>query len=61
MALVMKIARDISNECGCRFILLDAVKDKIDYYKEHGFELIDTEENLEKDYPTMFLDLENSK
>lgn len=61
MALVMKIARDISNKCGCRFILLDAVKDKIDYYKKYGFELIETNDNLAKKYPTMFLDLENNK
>lgn len=57
--LVTRLAHDISEECGCRFILLDAVKDKINYYKEHGFELINTDANLAKNYPTMFLDLEN--
>lgn len=57
--LITRMALDISEECGCRFILLDAVKDKINYYKEHGFELIDTKANLAKNYPTMFLDLEN--
>lgn len=44
---------------GCRFMILDAKPKSIPFYKKIGFRLLDTEENLEKPTPLMFLDLRN--
>jgi hypothetical protein len=45
---------------GCRFLILDANKEKIDFYKRRGFVLINNEENLEGPNPVMFMDLHKS-
>ncbi len=44
---------------GCRFLILDANRAKIDFYKKRGFVLVDNEENLrvENQNPVMFMDL----
>ncbi|MBL8652057.1 MAG: GNAT family N-acetyltransferase [Sphingopyxis sp.] len=44
---------------GCRFMILDAKPKSIPFYKKIGFRLLDTEGNLEKPTPLMFLDLRN--
>ena len=42
---------------GCRFIIADAKQEAIEVYNKIGFSLLDTEKNLEKEEPIMFLDL----
>ncbi|WP_312313193.1 GNAT family N-acetyltransferase [Sphingobium yanoikuyae] len=42
---------------GCRFIILDAKRKSIDFYKSLGFRLLDTQANLDKQTPLMFMDL----
>ena len=42
---------------GCRFIILDAKRKSIDFYKSLGFRLLATPANLEKQTPLMFMDL----
>lgn len=44
---------------GCRFIILDAKPKSIQFYRKIGFRLLDTQENLSKATPLMFLDLRN--
>jgi len=44
---------------GCRFMILDAKPKSIAFYRRLGFRLLDTEENLKKATPLMFLDLRN--
>ncbi|WP_168188949.1 GNAT family N-acetyltransferase [Thiomicrorhabdus sediminis] len=47
----------IRETVGCRFLVLDARKDKIDWYQSFGFELVGTHENMMRECPIMFLDL----
>jgi len=42
---------------GCRFIILDAKSKSIDFYKDRGFRLLDTDENRKASMPLMFMDL----
>jgi GNAT superfamily N-acetyltransferase len=42
---------------GCRFLMLDANREKIDFYKRRGFALVDNKENLESQNPVMFINL----
>lgn len=51
------ILEDILPKIGCRFIVLDARPDRIDWYKGVGFELINTYDNLQREHPLMFIDL----
>lgn len=53
----MGVALDIQPRAGCRFLILDAKQGSISFYAHHGFRLIDTEENLGRPQPTMFLDM----
>jgi predicted GNAT family N-acyltransferase len=49
---VVSKARDLSKEVACKIIIVEAEEDKIDIYKEWGFEPI---ENFEEKRNTMFL------
>jgi GNAT superfamily N-acetyltransferase len=49
----------IMPHAGCRFLILDANREKIDFYQRRGFVLVDNEENIRADNPNpvMFMDL----
>lgn len=58
IALVAGLARSqLMPHVGCRFLMLDANREKIDFYKRRGFVLVDNEENLASQNPVMFMDL----
>lgn len=42
---------------GCRFIMVDAKKESVDFYSKCGFTMLDTKENSSRGAPIMFLDL----
>jgi GNAT superfamily N-acetyltransferase len=46
---------------GCRFIVVDAKRDSIAFYKKNGFALLNTESNRSDDHPLMFYDLYKQK
>ncbi len=54
MAIVLD---DIVPYIGCRYLVLDARPERVDWYQSYGFELIDTYENIHRDHPLMFVDL----
>lgn len=61
--LVYGIAQtQIMPHAGCRFLILDANRAKIDYYKKRGFVLVQNPENIapENQNPVMFMDLHKS-
>jgi GNAT superfamily N-acetyltransferase len=49
----------IMPHAGCRFLILDANREKIDFYQRRGFVLVDNDENTSADNPNpvMFMDL----
>ena len=51
------IKTQICPHVGCRFIVLDAKQNSIDFYKRQGFTLLDSEENKAREHPIMFLDM----
>jgi ribosomal protein S18 acetylase RimI-like enzyme len=51
------IKRHIAPHVGCRFVVVDANPPAIDFYRKHGFVLVDTDENRKRDHPLMFYDL----
>ncbi len=53
-------ADKIMPHVGCRFLILDANREKIEFYKKRGFVLINNEENLAGQNPVMFMDLHKS-
>lgn len=60
IALVAGLARaHVMPYAGCRFLILDANRAKIEFYKKRGFVLVSNEENLRPDNqnPVMFMDL----
>lgn len=44
---------------GCRFMILDAKPKSISFYRHMGFRMLETEDNLAKPTPLMFMDLRN--
>ena len=50
-------AIEISGIAGCRFVVVDAKKPSVDFYKQYGSRFIDTQENRDRNEPVMFLDL----
>ncbi|MFO1083203.1 MAG: GNAT family N-acetyltransferase [Reyranellaceae bacterium] len=56
--LALGIAKEeICPRVGCRFVTLDAKKLSIEFYRKEGFVLLDTEDNLAREHPVMFFDL----
>jgi GNAT superfamily N-acetyltransferase len=54
------ITTQIMPHSGCRFLILDANREKIDFYKRRGFTLVNNDENLDPvctPNPVMFMDL----
>jgi GNAT superfamily N-acetyltransferase len=55
------LAREtIASAVGCRFVVLDAKQQSVDFYLKNGFRLIDTETNRGRAEPIMFLDLKGT-
>lgn len=50
-------ALDVSQNVGCRFVVVDAKQPSIAFYERQGFRMIDTEENRQRQEPIMFFDL----
>jgi GNAT superfamily N-acetyltransferase len=58
VAFCLALAKsDIMQKVGCRFVMVDANKSAVDFYKRCGFILVDTDENRQRDEPIMFYDL----
>jgi GNAT superfamily N-acetyltransferase len=60
IAFVAGLVREhVMPHAGCRFLILDANRAKIEFYKKRGFVLVDNDENLraENQNPVMFMDL----
>lgn len=52
------IARqEICPAIGCRFVVVDAKQESVKFYEKQGFTAINTEENLARPEPVMFIDL----
>jgi GNAT superfamily N-acetyltransferase len=51
------VKRHISPHVGCRFVVVDANIPAVEFYRKHGFVMVDTEENKKRDHPLMFYDL----
>ncbi len=48
---------NVSKNVGCRFVVVDSHQDAIQFYKECGFNLVNSPENITKQEPIMFLDI----
>ena len=54
----LAIVRDeVASVVGCRFVVLDAKQQSVNFYTKNGFRTIDTESNKQRDIPIMYLDL----
>lgn len=51
------IKGSICPNVGCRFAVVDAKRQSVDFYRRMGFTMLDTEENRKRDKPVMFIDL----
>lgn len=58
MDLAVAISNDvIGDNVGCRFLITDAKKEAVTFYKKYGFTLLDTDDNNQAENPVMFIDL----
>jgi len=59
---IVSKSREISEFCGCRYLILDAVKDKAEWYRNRGFEFFD-ESDMQNDEPTikMYFDFKDAE
>lgn len=56
--LALATAREaISPYVGCRFVVVDAKRESVDWYNGRGFTMLDTEENRVRGAPVMWVDL----
>lgn len=53
------ISLSIQPYAGCRFLIVDAKRKSIAFYRRLGFRLLDTVENRTQETPLMFVDLKN--
>jgi N-acetylglutamate synthase-like GNAT family acetyltransferase len=55
--------KELSEFIGCRCLIIDAINEKVNWYKERGFQFIDSEENLNKYAITipMFIDFRDNE
>jgi hypothetical protein len=51
------VTEQIMPVAGCRFLMLDANPQKIEFYKHRGFAIINIPENVDSGNPVMFMDL----
>lgn len=58
VSLALGIANDqIAPSIGCRFVVTDAKKEAVSFYKRVGFTILETEDNKNADTPVMFVDI----
>ncbi|MDO8369527.1 MAG: GNAT family N-acetyltransferase [Candidatus Nitrotoga sp.] len=58
VALALAIANDlIAPNVGCRFVVTDAKKEAVAFYKKMGFTILETEDNKNAATPVMFVDI----
>jgi GNAT superfamily N-acetyltransferase len=55
--------KELSKFIGCRCLIIDAIKEKVNWYKDRGFQLVDSEEDLNKYDITvpMFIDFRDNE
>lgn len=56
-------SKELSKFVGCRCLIIDAIKEKVNWYKERGFQFLDSEDRL-NDYETtvpMFIDFRDNE
>lgn len=59
VGMALAIAQDeIAPSAGCRFVVTDAKQDAVGFYERQGFTRIDSEANLQREQPVMFVDLQ---
>ena len=51
------VKESICPKVGCRFVVVDAKKKSVEFYRKCGLVLLDTEENKALSEPVMFIDL----
>jgi hypothetical protein len=51
------VSLSIQPYAGCRFLIVDAKRKSVDFYRKLGFRLLDTAENRALETPLMFMDL----
>jgi len=56
-------SKELSEFIGCRCLIIDAIKEKVNWYKDRGFQFIDIEENIDKYDVTvpMFIDFRDDE
>lgn len=56
-------SREISLFIGCRCLIIDALRDKVEWYKDRGFQFLDSEENINQYNVTvpMFIDFRDDE
>lgn len=55
--------KELSEFIGCRCLIIDAIREKVNWYKDRGFQFIDSEDNL-KEYDVtipMFIDFRDDE
>jgi len=58
LELGLAISRNsVASAAGCRFVVLNSKNQSIEFYQKNGFKLVETESNLARSEPLMFLDL----
>lgn len=58
VALAISIAVDqIGQVAGCRFLVTDAKRGAVPFYERQGFTMLHSADNLQRDAPVMFIDL----
>jgi len=51
------IKEQICPRVGCRFVVVDAKTDSVEFYRRQGFTFLETEANRKRSEPIMFVDL----
>lgn len=58
VALAISSAVDqIGQVAGCRFLVTDAKRGAVTFYERQGFTMLQSEDNLQREAPVMFIDL----
>lgn len=59
LAMLIRLVKEYSKILPLRFIIIEALKEKIDWYQKRGFKMLEC--NGENDNPYMFLELMNEE
>jgi len=52
---------EITNQIGCRFLITNAKPSAFSFYEKCNFVFVETEENMNREHPVMFVDLKAIK